>query len=165
MTPEYFCSLYDYNYWARDRLLAAMEGMSDSDYAAPNGFVYGSIRGILVHTLAAEVIWLSRWQGVSPDRLLTGDDIPRLSGLHARWAEEEAKMRAFVWSRSEEDLKRTVLYRSTSGNPYSNPLWELMAHVLNHSTQHRSEAAEALTRIGRSPGDLDLIDFFREAGR
>jgi uncharacterized damage-inducible protein DinB len=35
----------------------------------------------------------------------------------------------------------------------------MMWHVLNHSMQHRSEAAVALTGMGRSPGDLDLLEY------
>jgi uncharacterized damage-inducible protein DinB len=37
--------------------------------------------------------------------------------------------------------------------------WQMLAHVVNHGTQHRSEAAAILTDVGRSPGDLDMIDF------
>jgi uncharacterized damage-inducible protein DinB len=39
------------------------------------------------------------------------------------------------------------------------PMWQLLAHVMNHGTQHRSEAAALLTDAGRSPGDLDMVDF------
>jgi uncharacterized damage-inducible protein DinB len=33
----------------------------------------------------------------------------------------------------------------------------MLAQVLNHGTQHRSEAAALLTAAGHSPGEIDLI--------
>ena len=38
-------------------------------------------------------------------------------------------------------------------------LWQALAHVVNHGTQHRSEVAVLLTAAGNSPGDLDMIDY------
>ncbi len=42
------------------------------------------------------------------------------------------------------------------------PIWQLMTHVVNHGTQHRSEAATILTDADASPGDLDLSVFAQE---
>ena len=49
------------------------------------------------------------------------------------------------------------LWRIMDGR-YSPPRWLILAHVVNHGTQHRSEMARYLTECGRSPGDLDLLD-------
>ena len=38
-------------------------------------------------------------------------------------------------------------------------LWQALAHVVNHGTQHRSEVAALLTAAGHSPGDLDMVDY------
>jgi uncharacterized damage-inducible protein DinB len=69
-------------------------------------------------------------------------------------------MRAYLATLTDAALAGDLVWRAADGDErrLSN-LWLSLAHVVNHSTQHRSEAAEALTMIGRSPGDLDLGDY------
>jgi len=67
-------------------------------------------------------------------------------------------MRAFLNKLTDSDLTETVSYVSAVTNKrYTVALWPMMSHVANHGTQHRSEVALALTQLGLSPGDLDLI--------
>ena len=67
-------------------------------------------------------------------------------------------MRAFLAALSDAQLDAALTWRGRDGQQRQlSSLWLGLAHVANHSTQHRSEAAEALTMIGRSPGDLDLL--------
>jgi len=41
----------------------------------------------------------------------------------------------------------------------------MLAHVVNHGTQHRAEAAALLTAVDRSPGELDMIAYAEEIAR
>jgi len=163
MDAAYVPSLYDYNYWARDRVIAAATGLSQSDYFRSNGFTYGSLRGILLHAMWGEAVWLARWSGEPRVEPFAEREFATLASLVERWRQEEAKMRSFLAGLTDERLASEITYVSTrSGEVHNDPLWQLMIHVVNHGTQHRAEAAEALTMAGRSPGDLDLLDFFRE---
>jgi uncharacterized damage-inducible protein DinB len=166
MNVDYFRTLFDYDYWARDRLLAAMSDVTEAEYSTENGFTYGSIRGILTHCVDAEYGWRCRFQGEARKGVISEAEVATPALLAERWREEEAEMRTYLARLTDADLVGDLVWRATDGNERRLPnLWLSLAHVVNHSTQHRSEAAEALTMVGRSPGDLDLGLYAREKRR
>ena len=159
MNLEYFLTLYNYNYWANEKILQTTERVTVEQFLAPTKNSHGSLRGTLVHTMMAEWMWLSRWQGVSPTAVLDENDFPSLASLRARWMDEEQRMRTFLGTLHENDLKRIVKYINTRGTPFERSLWHMLIHVVNHGTQHRAEAAAILTDLGHSPGDWDFVYF------
>jgi uncharacterized damage-inducible protein DinB len=159
MLVDYFKTLYDYNYWAHTKILEAAEQVNEAQLSEETRDGYGSLHGTLVHMLSAEWIWRSRWQGTSPTGDLREEDLPTPRALRERWREEEQQMRAFLAALREEDVQRVVRYTNTRGQTYAAPLWQMMGHLVNHQTQHRSEVAVILSRLGHSPGDLDLLIF------
>jgi uncharacterized damage-inducible protein DinB len=154
--------LYQYNQWANARILNAASRVTHEQFLAPAAFPHGGLRGTLTHVLFAEWIWRTRWEGASPAFRLKPEDFPTFDSLRARWAEEEKSLMAFVDGLTDERLNREFSYTSTEGKPYKRVLWQAMAHLVNHGTQHRSEAAALLTDYGHSPGDVDLIYFLLE---
>ncbi len=164
MNADEVRTLYEYAYWARDRLLTAADGLSDQDFVKPNGFTYGSLRGILVHALAGEGFWCNRFLDQTSPTPPGEEEVPSVAALTTVWAEHEARMRGFLATVTEAALNQEFVVKRRSGEELRSPLWQLMVHVVNHGTQHRSEAAEALTMIDRSPGSLDFTTFIWERG-
>jgi uncharacterized damage-inducible protein DinB len=154
----------DYSYWANRRILMAAAGLTPEEYVRPHfGLSFVSIRGALVHALGAEWAWRMRCQeGISPTSLLDEADFPTFDVLQQRWAEEERALRSFVAGLPEGSLERVLEYKTLSGAPARTRLWQVFLHVVNHGTQYRAEAAVALSALGHSPGDLDLMYYLRE---
>jgi len=165
MTPEYFKAMYDYNYWANERILKQVEKVSDADFVNPMSKGYGALRATLVHMISAEWVWRSRWEGVSPTEMLDVKDMLTLGAIRLRWRDEEKKMRARLAELTEAELQRVIQYKNTRGEELARPLWQVLAQVANHGTQHRAEAAAMLTDLGFSPGNLDLTIYFDEAAK
>lgn len=154
--------LYQYNQWAAEKIFSAAKNITQAEYLAPASFPHGGLQGTLVHALFAEWIWRKRWEGISPRERLKAEDFPTFESLHTRWLEEEQALMSFVDSLTDEKLEATFSYRNTQGQPFERILWQAMAHVVNHGTQHRTEAAAILTDLGHSPGDIDMIGFLIE---
>jgi uncharacterized damage-inducible protein DinB len=89
-------------------------------------------------------------------------EFPNLAALRARWHEEETKMRSFLGHLADADFIRVIEYKNTIGTSFARPLWQMLAHLVNHGTQHRAEAATILTDLGHSPGGIDFTKFLDE---
>src|SRR5687767_13708820 len=62
-------TLIDYHYWARDRLLEAVEPLLPEQFTKDLGNSFPSVRDTLVHLYGADWIWCSRWEGESPSAM------------------------------------------------------------------------------------------------
>jgi len=154
--------LYKYNHWANTRILNAASNLTPEQFLAPASFPHQELRDTLTHVLFAEWLWRNRLQGESPTHRFKPEDFPTFDSLRARWLEEEKELNIFVESLTDKKLSGTFQYKTTRGEVMENIFWQVMAHLFNHGTQHRSEAAAILTELGQSPGDIDLIVFLRE---
>ena len=155
--------IYDYNYWANKRILTASEKVSEKQFLAPSSFPYGSLRGTLVHILEWEYAWRmfiqqSNWSAPRLD----GTEFPTLALIRTRANLEEQAMRSYLATLSDKDMTSHKYYTNERGEPRDLILWHCLYHLVNHGTQHRSEAAALLTDYGCSPGNLDFTVYLIE---
>jgi uncharacterized damage-inducible protein DinB len=158
-------TMLDYHYWARDRLLEALEPLTPEQFNHDTGSSFKSIRETVVHTYAAEWAWYSRWQGTSPTALMTSDPFPDIAAIRAAWSAHEAKMRAFLDSLGDEGIARVFDYKLLSGQEGSSPLWQMLQHVVNHASYHRGQVTTMLRQLGATPPkSMDMIAYYRTKG-
>lgn len=147
--------LFAYDRWATQKILAMAAMVPYDEWEESNRIDRRGLGGIMTHQLGAHERWRAGWQGVdSPERREAGP-LPSVAELSDAWIVEWAALDAYLAALADDAIR----------GPYEDlVLWQTMAHVINHGTQHRSEAAVLLTIMGRSPGDLDLIDFAPASG-
>ncbi len=165
MTVEEIRTLYEYNCWANQRVLATAMQVDDAMFAAKDQVSHGSLRGILVHTLAVEWLWRQRcYKGTSPPQYIPGESFHQVESVRVAWVEEARAMRRYLAPLTDAELNDTVCYATRRGENCDRVLWQLLVHLVNHGTQHRAEAGVCLARLGHSPGDLDFV-LWLERGR
>jgi Uncharacterized protein conserved in bacteria len=154
MNKQAILMLFQYNAWSTAKILNAAYNVTQKQFLAPAPFPHGSLRGTLVHTLFGEWVWRMRWEGTPYAAQWKPENFPTFESLRTRWAEETPQLMDFVTNVTEERLYSKFKYVSTEGFPHERVLWETMLHLINHGTQHKTEAAAILTGMGYSPGDL-----------
>jgi uncharacterized damage-inducible protein DinB len=145
--------LFAYDRWATRRILAALDGVDASVWGATGVIGELGLGRILVHQLGAHQRWRNglAQTGLAPRPEL--EPLIEAGALAPAWEAEWAAFDAWLTTLTDDWLAR---------RHEGVPLWQMLAHVVNHGTQHRSEAAAILTGVGRSPGDLDMIFFAEE---
>lgn len=166
MTPQELHTLVDYHYWARDRMLSAVEPLSRDQFTRDLGSSFPSVRDTLSHLHAADWIWLARFRGTSPaGGFPPHERFPDVAAVRAAWEDTEAGVRAFVAGLDEAGLDRVIEYRVRSGQPAASRIGHLVQHIVNHATYHRGQVTTMLRQLGAAPPrSLDLITFYRELG-
>jgi len=152
--------LYDYGYWANERLFDAILRLAPEQFTEPVGGGHESIRNTLVHVLSAEWGWLNRCGGPERGPRLNPADYPNAETLKGTWSKVEGYVRAFLSVLNDEDLARDVEFMNDRGEKRSMPLGNLLQHAASHGVHHRGQVALMLRSLGYAPGDIDLLIYY-----
>ncbi len=153
-------ALYDYNRWANAQVLEAATKLNQEQFMRDLENSFRSVRDTLVHILSAEWIWLERWNGSSPKSMLGAAEFTDVGAIRTRWDKVESARSKFIESLTPERLETVTDYVNTRGQPFAYPLWQMLVHVVNHSTYHRGQITTLLRQVGAKPVATDLLDFY-----
>ena len=156
MDADTLLAFVRFHAWANDKILTTAAELSDDELRRTAALDHGSALQTLRHLVDVDWSWREYCigndvgEGYVWDYGFALDDLP---AIHAFSLEEDARLRDLVASLDDAALAERLVE-----DEWSCPRWLIIAHVVNHGTQHRSELARYLTDCGHSPGELDLLD-------
>lgn len=162
MTTTEARELVAYGCWANELMVTAVAGLSEEQFGVSVASSFPSVGATLAHLVGAEWVWLRRWLGENPTSVPAWVAKPNLADLKAQLAAVEAERAGFLAGLTDAGLDRLVSYRNMAGQPYAEPLGDLIRHVVNHSTYHRGQMATQLRQLGVKPPTTDLITYLRQ---
>ncbi len=161
MTTTHFSAFIDHAYWGLDKLLAALEPLTDDELDREVMAGAMPARNILLHMYRFEAGWLARLKGDDPP---PPEDFANLDALRAAWEPIREGWRTYVAGLSEDELEEsfTVSFGSESFSPARH---QAISQFVHHQGQHRSELAVIASAFGRSPGEFDWWDYLGDRGQ
>src|SRR5262245_56239485 len=121
-------NLIAFHYWARNRMMDAVEFLSPEQFTREIGGSFGSIRNTVVHTLSAECVWLSRWKGEPLPGMLAAEGFPDAASVRRAWTEQETSLRSFFDVLDENEIQKVIAYRNFAGVDMQSVLWQMLQH-------------------------------------
>ncbi len=157
-------TLARYHVWATQRLSEHIARLSENDYRRDVGLFSKSVHGTLNHLLVGEhLLWYRRFtEGNSPAAELNEEIEMDRATLAKRQAAAAAAWTSMIEGLSDKRLNGALTYSTSRGKNVSMPFVPALIHVFKHATHHRGQIAAALSIMGESSPDLDLIDFLQK---
>jgi uncharacterized damage-inducible protein DinB len=162
ISAEVLRTQLEYSQWA-NRLLVDVAGTLGPEELTRNfGTADKSVLGTLVHIYASERTWLNRLLGEPPAAFATDADY-RLSVVQEDWPALWQRWKEWADGVTDSVSHNSLSYKDLRGNDWKQPVWQIVLHVVNHSTHHRGQVSGFLRSMGHTPPPLDLIRYYRDA--
>jgi uncharacterized damage-inducible protein DinB len=147
-----FRILIEYNYASYGRVWDSIATLSDEQFVADIDYAHGSLRNQIVHVATVDVRWVRGLTEQPEARAFNLDpaDYPTRESARTLWDATETEVKAYVTSLTDEDVGRVP-------QGMGGPVWQVVAHLVNHGTDHRAQILRALHDIGAPTFDQDLV--------
>jgi uncharacterized damage-inducible protein DinB len=149
--------LIEYHNRANAKIFETAAQLTDEQLMRPGEFDLGSAFQTLRHVADVDWSWRQFCNGNDVGKTYLWERVPmtNFAETRAAWARDSEELLAYAQSLDDAALGQEIVLNAEKGD--RAPIWKILAHVVNHGTQHRSELARYFTVCGHSPGDLDLL--------
>ena len=138
-----------YNAWANKMILDVLLKLDDGAVDTEIISSFPSVRRTVMHTWSAESIWLQRLQlaehPVWQEEVFAGT----FDVACREWQATSAALIEFVQKQYDDRaLQHTLQYYDRKKASHKMPVYHVLNHIFNHSTQHRGQLITMLRQLG-----------------
>lgn len=150
MELELIQTFIEYHLDTTRRVWDSIDQITDEQFVTDDAYSRGSIRNLMVHLFSTDRRWLT---GIN-----NAEDVGHLNF-------EDFKTKAVAREAFEKIAKDLADYISTitaaelnaANEKIIEPRWQILLHMINHGTDHRSTVLQKLHEFGAPTFDQDFI--------
>lgn len=155
MNADAFRHFYNYHFAENRKIwdtyitpLPYAQFVQNTDYSV------GSVRNQIVHLMNVDEVWFSALRDVEFPESYNPSDFDDRKIIRAHWDEVEQNMRDYLAKLQDDRLFEKPF---ADGEDKDLILWQVLLHVVNHGTDHRSQLLRLLNDLGVKTTSQDYI--------
>ena len=150
-----------YSSWATGRVLEVCSSLTGEQLGRDSGASHASVLQTLCHIHDGERVWLRRLVEIDNDRLPSGASPEHsFEFLVQAWPKLWEGYRRWLEAASEDDLSCEISTILPDGGLFRVPRWQIVLHVINHTSFHRGQIVTMLRGFGVQPPNTDLTAYY-----
>jgi uncharacterized damage-inducible protein DinB len=141
-------SFAHYEYWANERLLGVITGLSEEQQQQEIKSSFPSIFKTCLHIWDASSIW---WQRLHKHEQVLVPSLtfhPSMKDVSNGLLQQNTQWMQWVGDASKEDLDYILPYKNMKGDFFEQAVSEIVLHLNNHGTYHRGQLVTMLREVG-----------------
>lgn len=156
---SYCLELFEFHNWRQRRIVELMNSFDPAYFTKQINGSFSSLFIVLEHLIWAEKVWFSRMDGTGVAVMKSNQSV---ADLLQEWTLVTHKWTELVNSKGEEGFEEIVTYHTTKGVKHDDRFFEIVIHLIDHSTYHIGQMMNAVRSLGLEPVPTNFIHFLRD---
>jgi uncharacterized damage-inducible protein DinB len=144
---------YDFNVWANNQIFKRLKELPKDAYSQEVQSVFSSVSNVLAHVYLSDLGWIEVFSGKSmnhalmlAEQLKEQTESKGLEEMETIFFELSERYKSFL--NQKEDIDKSLVIETPSGDLMKTSVSELVTHVVNHGTYHRGNITAMLRQMG-----------------
>jgi len=151
-----------YNAWATGKIVEILTNVDEILFDKEVKSSFPSLRKTVYHIWDAEQIWFTRIKGGNATSWPSADFKGNTKEMLNSWEANSKALAEFISDKDRAFLDANLTYKNTKGVEFTQPVEDILFHVVNHGSFHRGQLVTMLRELGVDKFQpQDLIAYLR----